>query len=211
MCKWEVEEAVRLGKRIIPVLCRQLDSARPPPQLADLNYVFFYPEPHTPGSGFGTGLNNLVAALNTDLEWLREHTRLLLRATEWQTGGQPANRLLSGGDIAAAKAWAARRPKDAPEPTALHLDFIKASEAWEATQESEELRRHAERERLKREAQLAQLERDTSRRVMLRTLIGAVAATVLALVAAGFGVLPSPVAAKAGSGGGWPGVGPDAG
>ena len=28
-------------------------------------------------------------------------------------------RLLSGSDIGAAKAWVARRPKDAPEPTAL--------------------------------------------------------------------------------------------
>src|SRR5262245_46301135 len=113
VCTWEVEEAVRLGKRIIPVVCRQLDGARPPPQLADLNYIFFYPEPDTPGSGFGTGLSNLVTALNTDLDWMREHTRLLQRATEWHTGGRPANRLLSGGDITAAKAWAARRPKDA--------------------------------------------------------------------------------------------------
>jgi hypothetical protein len=38
---------------------------------------------------------------------------------------------LSGGDITAAKAWALRRPKDAPEPTVLHLDFIRASEEAE--------------------------------------------------------------------------------
>jgi len=44
------------------------------------------------------------------------------------TGGRPANRLLSGDDIAEAKAWVARRPKGAPEPTPLHLDFIRASE-----------------------------------------------------------------------------------
>ncbi len=43
-------------------------------------------------------------------------------------GGRPANRLLSGDDIADAKAWVARRPKGAPEPTPLHLDFIRASE-----------------------------------------------------------------------------------
>jgi hypothetical protein len=30
--------------------------------------------------------------------------------------------------IAEAKAWVARRPKGAPEPTALQLDFIRASE-----------------------------------------------------------------------------------
>jgi WD40 repeat protein len=131
ICAWEVDEAVRLGKRIIPVLCRPLESAKPPRQLADLNYIFFYSEQKSPGSGFGAGLVRLVAALNTDLDWLREHTRYLQRASEWEAVGRPDNRLLSGSDIELAKAWAARRPKGAPAPTALHLDFLKASETTE--------------------------------------------------------------------------------
>jgi TIR domain len=80
ICHWEVEEAARLGKRIIPVLCRSLENASAPPRLADLNYIYFYPEPKSPGSGFGTGQVRLVTALNTDLGWLREHTRYLQRA-----------------------------------------------------------------------------------------------------------------------------------
>jgi hypothetical protein len=82
ICKWEVEQAVRLGKRIIPVPCRPLDGAAPPPELAGLNYIFFYREPRSPGSGFGNGLVGLVKALYTDLDWLREHTRLPQRARE---------------------------------------------------------------------------------------------------------------------------------
>src|SRR5262245_15201821 len=153
ICRWEVEEAVRLGKRIIPVPCRALGSATPPPQLAGLDYIFFYEEPKSPGTGFGTGLARLINALNTDLDWLREHTRLLQRGSEWDGGGRPSNRLLSGGGIGAAKAWAARRPKGAPEPTALHLDFIRASESWAVEQENEARRQLAERERLLREAE----------------------------------------------------------
>ena len=68
---------------------------------------------------------------------------------EWDDGGRPANRLLSGDDIAKAKAWIARQPRTAPEPTALHLDFVKASENWESERQSEERRR---------------LERDAARR-----------------------------------------------
>jgi TIR domain-containing protein len=136
ICVWEVEEAVRLGKRILPVLCRPLEGATPPPRLAELNYIFFYEEPRFPGSGFGSGLVRLAAALNTDIDWLREHTRYLQRATEWDAGGRPANRLLSGPDIATAKAWVARRPKNAPEPTEVQLDFIKASEAEETRQKN---------------------------------------------------------------------------
>src|SRR5262249_42496165 len=128
ICFHEVEEAVRLGKRILPVNCRPLTGVSAPQRLQNLNYIFFHAEPKAPGSGFGTGLANLIAALNTDFEWLREHTRYLQRAIDWDTGGRSANRLLSGNDIHEAKAWVARRPKSAPEPTGLHLDFIRASE-----------------------------------------------------------------------------------
>ena len=103
ICDWEVEEAARLNKRILPVICRPLEGVSPPPRLRDLNYIFFYEEPKVPDSGFGTGLASLVAALNTDFDWLREHTRYLQRAIEWDTGGRPANRLLSGNDIARGK------------------------------------------------------------------------------------------------------------
>src|SRR5215831_1700228 len=155
ICAWEVEEAARLNKRILPVNCRPLEGTSPPPRLRDLNYIFFYEDPKVSDSGFGTGLASLIAALNTDFDWLREHTRYLQRATEWDRGGRPANRLLSGDDIADAKAWLARRPKNAPEPTALHLDFIRASE------EEAEARASAQRKQLEAMA-AAQAERETA-------------------------------------------------
>ena len=155
ICAWEVEEAARLNKRILPVNCRPLEGTSPPPRLRDLNYIFFYQDPKVSDSGFGTGLAKLVGALNTDFEWLREHTRYLQRATEWDRGGRPANRLLSGDDIAEAKAWVARRPKGAPEPTALQLDFIRASE------EEAEARSSAQRKQLEAMA-AAQAERETA-------------------------------------------------
>jgi hypothetical protein len=41
ICAWEVEEAARLNKRILPVNCRPLEGTSPPPRLRDLNYIFF--------------------------------------------------------------------------------------------------------------------------------------------------------------------------
>jgi WD40 repeat protein len=137
ICAWEVDEALRLSKRVLPIVCDPLGNAEPSPKLQDLNYVFFYDEPSAPGSGFGVGLARLVEALNTDIEWVREHTRLLARATEWDESGRPENRLLFGSVIADAKAWAARRPKNAPELTPLHLDFIRASEEAETLRTNE--------------------------------------------------------------------------
>src|SRR5215467_7418301 len=138
ICDWEVQEATRLNKRILPIVWRPLEGVSPPLRLRELNHIFFYEEPKLPGSGFGNGLAKLIAALNTDFDWLREHTRYLQRAIEWDRGGRPANRLLSGDDIAEAKTWVARRPKGAPEPTALHLDFIRASEEEAAARLSQQ-------------------------------------------------------------------------
>jgi hypothetical protein len=156
ICAWEVAEAVGLGKRIIPVLCRSLDGVKPPQQLADLNYIFFYAEPKFPGSGFGTALNRLVDALNTDPGWLREHTRYLRLAKEREEVGKPADRrLLSAADISLAKKWTADRPEKAAPPTALQLDFIEASEAedirWQSA-ETQRLQEVAEADRKTKEA-----------------------------------------------------------
>jgi hypothetical protein len=115
ICEWEVDEAVRLGKRVIPVVACPLGDVKPPQQLADRDYIYLYPEPKFPGSGFGPGLLRLGAALNTDLDWLREHTRYLRLANEWEEVGKPPDRrLLSAADIALAKNWAASRPPKAP-------------------------------------------------------------------------------------------------
>src|SRR5262249_41065348 len=136
ICTWEVDYADSLSKRIIPVLAQQLGDMSAPPKLAALNYVHF-----EEGHSLIAGLKALAHALNADLDWLREHTRRLARAMEWDKGGRASNRLLSGADVASAKAWAARRPKDAPAPTALHLDFIRTSEQVEAERHSAERRR----------------------------------------------------------------------
>ena len=99
ICAWEVDEALRRGKRIVPVLCRPLDDHQPHERLRDLNYIFFYPDPNTPGSGFGTGLARLVDALSVDVDWLREHTRLGELAVRWESNEQPTDLLVRGSEL----------------------------------------------------------------------------------------------------------------
>ena len=89
ICRWEVEETERLGKRLIPILCRDLGETTAPPQLQKLNYIHFYDDPKIPGSGFGAGLVNLDDALSTDTEWIKEHTRLGELAARWNARGRP--------------------------------------------------------------------------------------------------------------------------
>ena len=155
VCAWEVEEAARLSKRIMPVLWRPVEGLPAPARLAALHYTRFDPGEDGKPRSFMEGLKALAKALATDLDWLNEHTRLLTRALEWDRGARAANRLLSGKDITDAKAWAARRPRNAPELTALHLDYIRASEEEEAARHDAARRQLAERERLAREREEA--------------------------------------------------------
>ena len=188
--QWEASEAASLNKRLLPILCRPLDDAPPPPELAALQYTYFYKEPKFPGTGFGTGLKDLRLALDADPEWLREHTRYLRLAKEWEDVGRPSDRrLLSAADIALANQWIAEKPEKAAPPTALQLEFIKASE------QEDKRRKSAEEQRLKeiadartQEAEAQKREALQARRVAQRTLAGLVAALILALAAGWFGV-----------------------
>jgi hypothetical protein len=94
---------------------------------------------------------------------------------------------LSGDDIAEANAWAARRPKNAPEPTALHLDFIRASEQESEARSSAQRKQleamaaaQAERETALRQAEEAQRKRAAMARIRN---IALVAVSILALLA----------------------------
>jgi roadblock/LC7 domain-containing protein len=172
VCQWEVEHAHELAKRIIPVLWRGLHEpaigpqpdgtpwppgpATAPSRLAALNYVRF--DAHDDGRprSFVIGVRGLVSALETDLGWLREHTRLLVRAREWDDGGRPVNRLLSGPDVTAAKVLVDARKPNAPPMLPLQLDFLKASEDNEAAKADAARAELAERERLVKRAETAQ-------------------------------------------------------
>ncbi len=127
-CEWEVQKAETLGKRLLTVVWRAVGEAETPDRLKRLNYIFFSGKERS----FARGLADVVKALNTDLDWIREHTRLGELAARWESRGRPEALLLHGDDIATAKAWVSRRPKDAPEPALLQRELVAASEKAEA-------------------------------------------------------------------------------
>ncbi len=136
VCRWEVDHAVSLGKRIVPVLVEETPNEMVPSALSKLHYVRF-----DGGRSFMSGLSGLRRALRADLGWIREHTRLLGRALEWQESGRNPNRLLTGSDITAAREWLDRVPADAPPPSELHRDLIFVSEQADTVRKSDERKR----------------------------------------------------------------------
>lgn len=103
-CQFEVEEAGRLGKRMIPLVPEPLGEVAVPDALARLNYIFFYENPNKPDSGFFTGVSELRRGLLVNLDWLREARIYGERAKDYFD--TPDNeRLLRGALLVHAQNW----------------------------------------------------------------------------------------------------------
>ena len=183
-CRWEINEAASLSKRVIPIVAHPLAEASVPDAVLDLNYIYFCAHPAVPSAGFGTGLAVLVDALNTDLVWVHENTRLSELAIGWDTRGRPEYRLLTGSDVAEAKAWMQSQPGTAPDPSPVLRAFIGASEEAKAARELRERMRldeiaHAQAER---EQALAQAEASQAVRARVQTFLSWALSSVAALI-----------------------------
>ena len=75
VCGREIAHAVSHNKRIVPLVARGVSTETVPEALAKLNWIFCR---HT--DDFEEATATLITALDTDLSWLRAHTRLLTRA-----------------------------------------------------------------------------------------------------------------------------------
>ncbi len=68
-----------------------------------------------------------MKALDTDLEHTRTHTRLLVRAIEWDREGQDPSFLLRGKDLVASEQWLKQAGSKEPSPTPLQIQYISTS------------------------------------------------------------------------------------
>jgi hypothetical protein len=180
-CAWEVNRTVELKKRLLPIVFRRVEEAQVPPRLKQLNYVFF----DRPFS-FALSLQALATALQTDLEWIREHTRIGELALRWHSRGQVEALLLRGEELSAAKTWLAAQPQYAPEPTLLHHQFIKAGEDAEAARASVERKRLDEMTAAQEARATALQEREFAIKLLSRrTTLGISVALLLTVAAIG--------------------------
>jgi WD40 repeat protein len=121
VCVKEIDHAVAHNKRIIPIVCRAVDTrtVRVPEAIGRLNWVSFID-----ADGFEPSFEKLVAAIETDLEWVKQHTRLLERAVEWDAAKRDDSFLLQKNDLAAAEVWLALGPTKEPKPTAMQTQYV---------------------------------------------------------------------------------------
>jgi WD40 repeat protein len=121
-CEQEVEHALELNKRVVPVLLRQVPDSDVPEGLRVRNWI-----PIGDDGQFEPGVTRVVEALDTDLEWTKAHTRWLVKALEWDVEGREKSFLLRGSELSAAEAWLAEEAGKEPEPTGLQREYVASS------------------------------------------------------------------------------------
>ena len=138
VCHKEAAEAIRLGKRIIPVMRQKIEiepiSAGWPPEwkttalsnwayISTINWLRMYGDaPQTPD------LDQLVTAIKTDPEFVHTHTDLINDALKWRQNDDRADFLARGRALTRAEEWLRQsETKAEPKPTPLLTQFILAS------------------------------------------------------------------------------------
>lgn len=127
ICREEISHALEHGKRFLPILHRDIvisdygDAIHP--AISSHNWIYFRDE-----DDFDTAFDNLLTTINTDFGYLRQHTRLLVRAREWESRGWDNSTLLTGAELSEAQEWLHDAKTSSPPPSELHTRFIRNSE-----------------------------------------------------------------------------------
>jgi WD40 repeat protein len=116
-CEQEVTHASELNKRIVPLALRDVPDEEIPNEIRFRNWI---------PAAEQASVDRLLAALETDLEWEHQHTRLTVKALEWDQAGGDRSFLLRGADLAAAERWLAAGARRDPGPTELEQAFLLA-------------------------------------------------------------------------------------
>ena len=122
VCREEASHAAASNKRILPLVHRDVPDGLVPETVAVHNWIRF-----TDQDEFDEAFGELVRALQTEPEHLSSHTRLLVRAKEWESRRNDRSFLLRGRDLEEAEEWLSSAQGKEPAPTQLHTTYVLAS------------------------------------------------------------------------------------
>jgi WD40 repeat protein len=137
-CEDEVSYASSLGKRIITILIEDIDPKKLKndkgeivplhPDLAKVQWIDFRKD-------FSKSLGLLLRTLETDREYVQQHTKWGEQAINWAEKGKSTDLLLRGNEYALAEEWLkkALQPDEKgelknPKATDLQIEYILASQ-----------------------------------------------------------------------------------
>ncbi len=135
-CLEELTIAEKLDKRIIPALHREFAAGQDTgSSISKINWLSFKDT-----DDFTRSFNSLMETLNKDLEWVKFHTRLLVRAIEWSDKKNDASYHLYGKDLEEAQLSKKNGSGKAPPLNTLQLNYIEASQSGATGLQRKQLR-----------------------------------------------------------------------
>ena len=119
-CNKEIAHAVKNGKRILPVVLRDADLKTIHPEISKRNWILC----RDGRDDFNKAIEKIHETIHTDYEWLKYHTKLQIKALDWERG-KDNSRLLRGKELREAEQQFAEisSQKD-PPPTELQREYI---------------------------------------------------------------------------------------
>lgn len=101
VCTDELELGLKLNKKLIPILYREpAKDSQMHEKIASTNWVYLREQ-----DNFDETIPRLIQSINTDLGWVRQHTRILEQALEWEHKSRNASFLLYGTELDEAERW----------------------------------------------------------------------------------------------------------
>ncbi|MDA0266870.1 MAG: toll/interleukin-1 receptor domain-containing protein [Cyanobacteria bacterium] len=123
VCRREIDHAAQCHKRCLPMVRREgfsMDAVHP--WIAQHNWLFCRET-----DAIDAAFLALFKAIDTDLAYVRAHTRLLVRSLEWFHQNRDRSYLLRGTDLEEAQQWLTQGINVKPRPTEGQVAYINAS------------------------------------------------------------------------------------
>ena len=106
----------------MPVVYREVDVDLVPESVQAHNWIFCRET-----DDFDGAVDTIATALRTDLDWVHRHTRLLVRALEWDANNRDRSFLLRGRDLEDGERWLSEAAQhDTPTATPLQIEYLAA-------------------------------------------------------------------------------------
>jgi WD40 repeat protein len=122
VCMDEIAHAILHNKRLIPVVWEAAPEADLPTAVQDRNWIFA-----RESDDFDVAFESVMKAIDTDLDWVRAHTRLLTRAIEWNDNKRDYSFALHGSDLQRAELHLTIGEGKEPRLTPIQIEYILTS------------------------------------------------------------------------------------
>ena len=143
-CMEELQYAISLNKRIIPLRLEKINESDFPSTLKDIQYIDFTDNIENTAlsknekTDFEHDIDELLKILEIDNEYLQRHKVLLTQALKWQRQEKNPSMLLRGQNLEQAKIWLKIGEKrDTNIPLPIHEEFIKESQAKSSSERTD--------------------------------------------------------------------------